>query len=232
MDDSEDDGGTIAGLFICEEYIQKSWRFDDETVTLLCSNMSTTDHDLTGQIVWPAAVVLSWFVNHRKNSFKAASVIELGAGCGLSGFLCGVYSSKTLVTDGNEIVLRLLEQNRIFCKNTSISVRKLVWGIKKEVEDVTPVFGEPDIIIGADVVLWPSFVSPLLRTVRWLLACKPRDSVCYISYVLRAVSTTNIFLSVAETMDLTVVEIPAISFLPLEVAEQLGSEGGFLLLCL
>lgn len=32
----------------------------------------------------------------------------------------------------------------------------------------------PDVIIGADVILWPNFVAPLLTTVKLLLSYRPR----------------------------------------------------------
>lgn len=59
---------------------------------------------------------------------------------------------------------------------------------------------------GADIILWPGFVRPLLLTLRWLLSFHPkyvmlsflwwlfsRTCECYISYVVRAHSTTVIF---------------------------------------
>ena len=46
-----------------------------------------TDHDLTGQIVWPASLLLSWFIHSKigRDSFENETVLELGAGCGLAG---------------------------------------------------------------------------------------------------------------------------------------------------
>ena len=48
--DSDDEGGFMGGLFVCEDYVEKTWEFDDIKQPLLCSNMSSTDHDLTGQV--------------------------------------------------------------------------------------------------------------------------------------------------------------------------------------
>ena len=44
--------------------------------------------------------------------------------------------------------------------------------------------------VGADVILWPDYVRPLLLTVRWLLSYRAHTSACYISYVVRATATT------------------------------------------
>jgi len=168
---------------------------------------------------------LGWFIYHNRHNFQGIATIELGAGCGLSGFLAGLFCSKTLITDGNKVVLRLLEQNRVLLSNESVHVSSLIWGRKKEVEDTIQTHGAPDVIIGADVVLWPSFVHPLLITVRWLLAYKASSSVCYISYVLRAVTTTNLFFSTAEELGLTVKVIKASEFLPDDVSDLIGAEG-------
>lgn len=100
-------------------------------------------------------------------------------------------SSKTaVITDGNDVVLRLLERNIPYGAPDVVAVSKLMWGYKGEIASVVAKFGEPDVIIGADVILWPDYVDPLLLTIRWLLSVKPRDSRCYISYVQRAVNTT------------------------------------------
>ncbi len=79
---SEDDGGdyNLDSFFICEDYVEKTWTFDDVSQSLLCSGMSSTDHDLTGQIVWPASEILSWFVCKNRHLFQDKVVLELGAG--------------------------------------------------------------------------------------------------------------------------------------------------------
>ena len=64
-----------------------------------------TDHDLTGQIVWPACVFLSWFVYTHQDLFRDRVVLELGAGCGLGGFVSAHYARSAFITDGNEVRL-------------------------------------------------------------------------------------------------------------------------------
>ena len=93
-DNASEEGCIMESLFTCEKYILRSWTFpyvktstseSSEGVhleqVLLCSNQSSTDHDLTGQIVWPAATMLCYFIaRHHDSVFKDATVIELGAG--------------------------------------------------------------------------------------------------------------------------------------------------------
>lgn len=212
----------LGNLFVCEEYIEKSWTFGGLTQPLLCSNMSSTDHDLTGQIVWPACVLLSWFIYGNRTLFKGVNVIELGAGCGLAGFVAANYCRSCCITDGNDIVMKLLKQNAEFLKTENVSVQKLLWGVKSEVEGFELVPGSTidgktggiDIVIGADVILWPNQVMSLLYTVRWLLSPKQSTAACYISYIVRANSTTDLLFKTASSLGLIVDTIPISSFVP------------------
>lgn len=211
----DQDEGDLYGLFICEDYVEKVWTFDDMQQPLLCSNMSSTDHDLTGQIVWPACVLLSWFIHRNKVLFIHKVVIELGAGCGLGGFVAASHSKQCIITDGNDIVCNLLHKNKEHLNAHNVRVEKLLWGLEEEVVRVLPdPAWSPDVIIGADVVLWPNQVSHLLRTIRWLLARKGRTGVCFISYIVRANTTTERLFSTAARMGLTIASVPVDSFLP------------------
>ena len=75
-ENNEDD--MFANLFVCEQYVVKNFSFWERKQSLLCSNMSTTDHDLTGQIVWPASNNLSWFIaKNGPELFAGKTVIEV-----------------------------------------------------------------------------------------------------------------------------------------------------------
>ena len=103
---ASEEGCIMDSLFTCEEYVLRSWSFPIHTENpavasssssaaaaahgssirqieqkLLCSNQNSTDHDLTGQIVWPASTMLCYFIakNHA-TIFQDANVLELGAG--------------------------------------------------------------------------------------------------------------------------------------------------------
>jgi hypothetical protein len=217
MDDEDD---TLEGLFVCEDYVSKTFEFDDVRCDLLCSNMSCTDHDLTGQIVWPASLQLSWFLAKHRSAIASKTVVELGAGCGLGGFVAAQFTSKSIITDGNEIVVRLLERNKAHVKETplqypgQIEVKKLLWGLKDEVTQVVSDHGVVDVLIGADVILWPLQVFPLLRTVRWFLSAKAETSVAYISYIVRAKSTTDLVHKHAKDLGLSIEVVESHTFLP------------------
>jgi predicted nicotinamide N-methyase len=46
---------------------------------------------------------MSWFISTHQDIFRGKSVLELGAGAGLAGFVASQISQKTLITDGNEV---------------------------------------------------------------------------------------------------------------------------------
>lgn len=125
-------------------------------------------------------------MTRHKELFRDKTVIELGAGCGLVGFVANHIASKTIITDGNDVVLRLLDRNieamnkRGENDSQKCSVTPLLWGFKQNVSDLVSKCGEVDVIVGADVLLWPGYVRPLFMTIRWLLSFRPK----YVHYTV------------------------------------------------
>jgi len=180
--------------------------------------------------VWPASVLLAWFVYRHQDKFKDKAVIELGAGCGLGGFLAAHWSKQTLLTDGNEIVVRLMAQNQAFLEldPAQHSVAMLLWGQQEALSELLreknfDAINKPCVVIGADVILWPNQINPLMLTIYWLLRGNPRESVCYISYVVRAQSTTRRLFAAARQVGLEVLEFPLLSFLSEEEVTGIGA---------
>ncbi|CAM9426035.1 unnamed protein product [Choristocarpus tenellus] len=101
--------------------------------------------------------------------FEGKTVVELGAGCWLSGLVASQFSKTTVLTDGSDVIMRLLQRNiHIQVEENGLApgkveARKLVWGEREEVETCTLEFGYPDVLLGADVVCWPQFVGPFLQ---------------------------------------------------------------------
>ena len=243
-DNNEDD--TLSALFTCETYTEKTFDFGDIKQSLLCSRATSTDFDLTGQIVWPASIILCWYLaHHRLDLLENKTVLELGAGCGLAGFYAAKFCSHTTITDGNEVVLRLLEQNKQFLLDKEVTmeigkpaknkveVKKLLWGIKDEIRAIycnenstssssSSSIPTPSIIIGADIILWPLSVLPLVHTLRWLLSFNAETSRAIISYVVRANSTTELLLEMASAYGLDIETIRTHDqFLPNPMPENL-----------
>ena len=77
------------------------------TVSLLC----VADHDLTGQILWPAASLLAKYLAANEAVLQGCNcACELGAGLGLVG-LVAAQTCPVVLTDHNSVVLRVLAKN-------------------------------------------------------------------------------------------------------------------------
>ncbi|MED6145525.1 hypothetical protein PIB30_026108 [Stylosanthes scabra] len=141
-----------------------------------------------GTTVWDSSLVFAKFLerNCRKGRFSPAKlkgkrVIELGAGCGVSGFGMALLGCDVIVTDQKE-VLPLLQRNvernisRVMQKNSelfgSIKVSELQWGDESHIKAVEPPF---DYIIGTDVVYVEHLLEPLLQTI--LALSGPRTTI-------------------------------------------------------
>lgn len=139
-----------------------------------------TDLDQTGQIIWPGATFLGWYLVHARDRLAGQVVIELGAGAGLCGLLASQMAAEVVLTDGIDEVVELLERNAAAYGGTaSISVRKLEWGVPESHGAL-----RFHVIIGADVVFafFPNSISLLFEAVKDLLH---PDGVFITSFVVR-----------------------------------------------
>jgi len=220
----DDEGNALERLFICEDYRPISMEIKGISTTtqneimaetiLLNSTMSSTDHDLTGQIIWPASILLATYILCNNDIiFKENAnniTLELGAGCGLGSFLCASFCNKVINTDGNDVVVRLLEKTKTTYQYDKVEVKKLMWGIKSEIKSLSTY---PNIIIGADVLLWPNYTRALLLTIKWLMQSsyihdQNNIPVTYISYIVRANTTTALLFKSAEELELKIDILP------------------------
>ena len=224
-DDNDDEGNALEKLFICEDYKSISMEIKGISTTtqneimaetiLLNSTQACTDHDLTGQVIWPASILLATFLlcNNDiifKENVNNISLIELGAGCGLGSFLCASFCKEVIATDGNDVVVRLLEKTKATYQYDKVEVKKLMWGIKSEIQSLNKY---PNIIIGADVLLWPNYTRALLLTIKWLMQSsyihdQNNIPVTYISYIVRANTTTSLLFKSAEELGLKIDILP------------------------
>lgn len=79
---------------------------------------SATDFDLTGQVIWQAANIMStWLVEDENilKDFKDKSILELGAGPGLCGLVSAHTAKQVIFTDHMEIVMDLIDTNISSC---------------------------------------------------------------------------------------------------------------------
>ncbi|CAG8691633.1 17345_t:CDS:2, partial [Cetraspora pellucida] len=102
-------------------------------------------HSSYGCYIWPSAFVLAEYIWDRRNLFKDKTILELGAGTSLPGFLCASLSPQTHVIltdqsdypqileniyDGARLNRLLLTSDDIFAGSLrpNIWIRGLNWG--------------------------------------------------------------------------------------------------------
>lgn len=181
-------------FFISEEYKEYVETIGDHTQKFYASPAASTDYDLTGQIVWPGAKHLYSYILQNPGLIEGKIVLEVGSGSGLCGLVCSSIASKTILTDGNEIVLRLLELNKQFGNN--IQVAMLEWNDPEPAKHLkaADLPGTYEVIIGADVVYWADSIVPLFKTVDALLYKEGKFIMCYTA---RATNTHASLLAIS-----------------------------------
>lgn len=179
-------------LFISTDYKAINFNYKGFTQSLLSLNSSTTDFDLTGQIIWPAAEFLSQYIIDNSELFKGKTVVELGSGAGLSGLIASQFAQNTYLTDGNDVVMDLLERNRVFCNRNNVLVRKLLWGVEN-IKGLIKEIPNIDVVIGADVLFWPDSIEALVLSLLEIKKVFPKV-LTLISLCNRAISSDNTFI--------------------------------------
>ena len=134
LSDSQEDH-SVADLFRSEEYVEQHVQFGQQTIRLLaspsaCSELANSpwppaarfcefyitlvipcaaDHDLTGQILWPAAALLAEYLEAHAQQWLTGCpcAVELGSGLGMAGLLASKFCN-VILTDHNEV--RLTQQ--------------------------------------------------------------------------------------------------------------------------
>lgn len=159
-------------LFGTHETENQDFTFGPVTVRLACATAATTDFDMTGVIVWPASRLLAWYIVANPSSFVNQDILEVGAGCGVGGFVTaelGGSKGRIAITDGEPKVVEILEKSAALLREDAkedkdvpeVVVDEFVWGDGKE--DVVSMLEKtkvcPSVVIGADVC-HPSFGDP------------------------------------------------------------------------
>eukprot|EP00920_Eleutheroschizon_duboscqi_P002996 GHVT01007170.1.p1 GENE.GHVT01007170.1~~GHVT01007170.1.p1 ORF type:complete len:231 (-),score=7.50 GHVT01007170.1:155-847(-) len=137
----------------------------------------------TGTHLWDASIYLSRLLqtSQWRRSVQGASVLELGAGCGMCGIAAHHLGADFVVMTDCKEILGLTQEN--VSRNTeykdasgsAIYVRELNWGqtdLPKFRNDLNTTVKTPDnscvsfdLILGADVVFRLDLVEPLLDVI-------------------------------------------------------------------
>lgn len=179
-------------FFVNDNYELTTFSFGSQVLQLYCLQSASTDFDLTGQLVWPGAVLLNDYLAKNADIIQGCSVIELGSGVGITGILCSKFCHEVVMTDHNEEVLKILKKNielhASYGISTCLKGEKLEWGNTDQLSSILQDHPEGfDIVLGADICFQQSSVPLLFDTVERLLRVRGGNNCKFIlAYVSRA----------------------------------------------
>ncbi|XP_031403033.1 protein N-lysine methyltransferase METTL21A isoform X3 [Punica granatum] len=205
-----------ASFFINDNYELKKFTFGSHSFELYCLQSASTDFDLTGQLVWPGAMLLNEYLSKNVDLLKGCSVIELGSGVGITGILCSRFCREVVLTDHNDEVQKILKKNielhssKDHSHHAELVAEKLEWGNSDQINQILrrrP--GGFDLILGADICFQQGSVPLLFDTVKQLLQVRERDCCKFIlAYVSRAKIMDSLVVSEAIRHGMQINEIP------------------------
>lgn len=158
-----------------------------------------------------SSVLLSYYLASEKGQerIQDKNVLELGAGCGLAGLVAAQFAKAVVTTDGNEIVMDLLQRNAerrerelqsTINSEAKLLAKEFQWGDQTQLQDILQSLqGHVDVIVAADVVQWPDVLEPLVHSVKAMLwTSHAKEPVFIIGIVNRAQSIYQMFFDLAK----------------------------------
>ncbi|VVB01660.1 unnamed protein product [Arabis nemorensis] len=185
-------------FFINDDYQLTTFTFGSHVLELYCLQSASTDFDLTGQLVWPGAMLMNGYLSENAEILQGCSVLELGSGVGITGVLCSKFCSKVILTDHNDEVLKILKKNIELHEHSSgpnpsaeLEAAKLEWGNSDRLGEILQKHNDGfDLILGADIyilIFQQSSVPLLFDSVEQLLRIRGHGNCKFIlAYVSRA----------------------------------------------
>lgn len=200
-------------FFVDRSYETTTFTFGSQVLHLLCLRAASTDYDLTGQLVWPGAVLMNTYLSEHPETVKDHSIIELGSGVGITGILCSRFCKEVVLTDHNDEVLEIIKKNIEMqsCSgnaNAVLTAEKLEWGNYVHISNIIEKHPSGfDLILGADICFQQSSISCLFDTVERLLRIQASKCRFILAYVSRAKVMDVLVLKEAEKHGMHVKEV-------------------------
>lgn len=158
-----------------EPKVIKEFEFPNNiSVKVVCAQQSQPGALQSGIYLWPAATALGKFLCEDFTINEWCNVVELGAGCGLSGLVAARLielirkHGQVTFTDRDWTSLRMIKDSIQACDRfggmVEIKRKKLLW-TEQKVEGETEFDANVDLIIGSDLVYSTESAEALFSTV-------------------------------------------------------------------
>ncbi|PQQ05378.1 protein N-lysine methyltransferase METTL21A [Prunus yedoensis var. nudiflora] len=199
-------------FFIDDNYQLTTFTFGSQVIELLCLQSASTDFDLTGQLVWPGAMLLNDYLSKNAELLQGCTVLELGSGVGITGILCSRFCSKVVLTDHNEEVLKILKKNIELHASSENSkccsglvAEKLEWGNSEQIGHILQTYRpmvkhsmDEEVLHLHYIILGKSSICLLFDTVEKLLRNR-REGQCkfILAYISRTKTMDSLVISEA-----------------------------------
>ncbi|XP_075635737.1 uncharacterized protein LOC142607936 [Castanea sativa] len=203
-------------FFINDNYQLTTFTFGSQVIQLFCLHSASTDFDLTGQLVWPGAMLLNDYLSKNDEMLQGCSAIELGSGVGITGILCSRFCRDFVLTDHNDEVLKILKKNvelHASSENPNdcagLVAEKLEWGNSDQINQILQKYsGGFDLVLGADICFQQSSIPLLFDTVKQLLQIRGKGKCKFIlAYVSRAKTMDSLVISEATRYGMHITEV-------------------------
>lgn len=176
----------------------------DDDDTSESTNMIRIEHTMAtlledvGKQVWRGALLLADWVLSQPGVFTGATVLELGAGTGLSSIITASLAKMVYCTDVGEDLLTMCRRNVSLNKHLmehnggEVRVRQLDW-LQRDLctdpeqefswseEEVADLYDHTTLIIAADVVYDDDFTDAFFRTLYQLCSSFNHNCEIYLS---------------------------------------------------
>uniref|UniRef100_A0A8C5F6F0 Methyltransferase-like protein 22 n=1 Tax=Gadus morhua TaxID=8049 RepID=A0A8C5F6F0_GADMO len=162
----------------------------------ICHTMATSLQDV-GKQVWRGAFLLADYIYSHASVFRNATVLELGAGTGLTSIIMATAAKRVYSTDVGEDLLSMCQRNATLNKHLlaaegELKVRQLDW-LKDDLcteeeeefswteEEVADLYDNTSVIIAADVCYDDDLTDGFFRTVYRLCNSMTKPCTIYLS---------------------------------------------------
>ncbi|XP_075155103.1 protein-lysine N-methyltransferase EEF2KMT [Haematobia irritans] len=212
-----------------QKYAFKHYILNEEDQFTLRESKSFVADGTTGLCSWQASLALADFMLHHQDLIRNKSILELGAGTGLCGFILYKMceTRDLLLSDGSpqcvELMCESIKRNFPTAKEMAEEPRKYIWNDKflqcsvvpwnciNDIKEVCTL--KPDVLLASDVVYDDTCFEDLSFAIDYVFKLKENAVQMYLAATVRNEHTLNGFLKKLGTLNFIVIEEPVV---PLE----------------